>query len=117
MSIFSSVKTQSSTSTVISGSPMINYHALLQSTLFSFNNGALYHRNGKASAQFLVTPFAQALVYLQAQNKPSNSLEKSVQLWNDTLDIDKQVRELGLTLQVAHAVDTLIKKGFLQPRK
>lgn len=96
---------------------MINYHAVLKSTLFSFNNGALYHRNGKASAQFLVTPFAQALVYLQGQHDPSNSLEKSVQLWNDILDIDKQVRELGLTLQVAVEVDTLIKKGFLQARK
>ena len=96
---------------------MVNYHALLQSTLFSFNNGALYHRNGKASPQFLVTPFAQALVYLNNQHDPSNSVEKSVQLWKDTLDIDKQVRELGLTLQVANEVDTLIKKGFLQPRK
>lgn len=96
---------------------MINYHAVLKSTLFSYNNGALYHRNGKASAQFLVTPFAQALVYLQGQHDPSNSLEKSVELWNDTLEIDKQVRELGLTLQVAEKVDTLIKQGFLQARK
>jgi len=99
---------------------MVNYHALLQSTLFSYNNGALYHRNGKASAQFLVTPFAQALVYLNQRCQSAynrKDLERGGTIFNDILEIDGKVRELGLTLQVAHAVDTLVKKGFLQPRK
>lgn len=99
---------------------MINYHALLQSNLFSYNNGALYHRNGKASPQFLVKDFAKAIIYLNQQAQSAydrKSLERGGAIFNDILEIDGKVRELGLTLQVAVEMDTLIKKGFLQPRK
>jgi hypothetical protein len=99
---------------------MINYHALLQSNLFSYNNGALYHRNGKASPQFLVSDFAKAIIYLNQQCQSAynrKNLERGGAIFSDILEIDGKVRELGLTLQVAVEMDTLIKKGFLQPRK
>jgi hypothetical protein len=42
------------------------YYGQLLFALQSFDNDALYHRNGKASPQFLVRPFALALVELRA---------------------------------------------------
>ena len=115
---------------------MINYHANYQSTLFSFNQGSLYCRSGKASPAFLVKSMAMAIVYLNAEidtvlarieNDPSTaddidddgaptSLYCAV-LLRDLVGIDRKARELGLTLQVAKQVDTLRRQGFLQPRK
>ena len=105
---------------------MINYHATYQSTLYSFNNGSLYHRNGKASPSFLVKPMAMAIVYLNAEvdavldamddGKPLPRRDCSVIL-RDLVGIDRKARELGLVLQVAKQVDTLRRQGFLQPRK
>jgi len=105
---------------------MIDFHANYLSTLYSFNQGSLYHRNGKASPSFLVKPMAQAIVYLNTEvdsvladmdkGKPLPARDCSVIL-RDLLAIDRQARKLGLTLQLAKEVDTLIKTGFLQRRK
>ena len=105
---------------------MINYHANYQSTLYSFNQGSLFHRNGKASPAFLVKSMAMAIVYLNAEvdtvlaridnGKPLPTRDCAVIL-RDLVAIDRKARELGLTLQVAKQVDTLRRQGFLQPRK
>ena len=105
---------------------MIDFHANYLSTLYSFNQGSLYHRNGKASPAFLVKPMAQAIVYLNTEvdsvladmdkGKPIPSRDCSVIL-RDLLAIDRQARKLGLVLQVAKEVDTLRRQGFLQHRK
>ena len=105
---------------------MINYHANYQSSLYSFNQGSLFHRNGKASPAFLVKSMAQAIVYLNAEvdtvlaridnGKPLPARDCAVIL-RDLVGIDRKARELGLTLQVAKQVDTLRRQGFLQPRK
>jgi len=54
--------------------PFINYVAQAQSLLFSFNNGALYNVDGKASTDFLIEPFAKALIYHDTQ--VYNALER-----------------------------------------
>ena len=105
---------------------MINYYANYQSTLYSFNNGSLYHRNGKASPSFLVKPMAMAIVYLNAEvdtvldrmdkGKPLPTRDCAV-IPRDLLAIDRKARQLGLTLQLATEVDTLRRRGFLQRRK
>ena len=102
---------------------MINYHATYQSTLFSFNNGSLFHRNGQATPSFLVKPMAMAIVYL---NQEVDSLTcgangsdnpKIGSILRNLMTIDRQARQLGLSLQLAKEVDTLLRTGFLQPRK
>ena len=105
---------------------MIDFHANYLSTLYSFNQGSLYCRSGKASPAFLVKPMAQAIVYLNTEvdsvladmdkGKPLPARDCSVIL-RDLLAIDRKARQLGITLQVAKQVDTLTKTGFLQPRK
>ena len=105
---------------------MINYHATYQSTLYSFNNGSLFHRNGQAAPSFLVKPMAQAIVYLNQEvdtvldamdkGKPLPRRDCSVIL-RELGAIDRKARQLGLTFQLAVQVDTLRKTGFLQPRK
>ena len=105
---------------------MINYHANYQSKLFSFNQGSLYCRSGKASPAFLVKSMAMAIVYLNTEvdtvlaridnGKPLPVRDCAVIL-RDLVGIDRKARELGLTLQVAKQVDTLRRQGFLQPRK
>lgn len=100
---------------------MINYHANYLSTLYSFNQGSLYHRNGKASPSFLVKPMAMAIVYLNAEIDDllvSASDDTRVgTILRNLLAIDRKARQLGLTLQLATEVDTLRRQGFLQPRK
>ena len=101
---------------------MINYHAVYQSTLYSYNQGSLFHRNGKASPAFLVKPMAQAIVYLNQevdsvldgidQGKPLPRRDCAVIL-RDLVAIDRKARALGLVLQVAKEVDTLRRQGFL----
>ena len=98
---------------------MINYHANFQSTLYSFNQGSLFHRNGKAGAPFLVKPMAQAIIYLNNEvatefaKKEVNTARIGV-LFTDLHKIDLKARELGLSLQVASSVDTLRRQGFLR---
>ena len=102
---------------------MINYHAVYQSTLYSYNNGSLYCRSGKASPAFLVKPMAQAIVYLNQevdsvldkidQGKPLPARDCSV-LLSELVAIDRKARKLGLTLQLAKEVDTLRRQGFLR---
>ena len=102
---------------------MINYHANYLSTLYSFNNGSLYCRSGKASPAFLVKPMAQAIVYLNQevdsvldaidQGKPLPVRDCSVVL-RELVAIDRKARKLGLSLQVARTVDTLRRQGFLR---
>ena len=102
---------------------MINYHANYLSTLYSFNNGSLYCRSGKASPAFLVKPMAQAIVYLNqevdsvldaiVQGKPLPARDCSVIL-RELVAIDRKARKLGLTLQLAKEVDTLRRQGFLR---
>lgn len=103
---------------------MINYHANYLSTLYSFNQGSLYHRNGKASPSFLVKPMAMAIVYLNAEIDDLLVSAGSVSedavvgtILRNLLDIDRKARQLGLTLQLAKEVDTLRRQGFLRPRK
>ena len=105
---------------------MIDFHANYLSTLYSFNNGSLYCRSGKAAPAFLVKPMAMAIVYLNTEvdtvldrmdkGKPLPARDCAVIL-RDLVAIDRKARKLGLTLQVAKQVDTLRKTGFLQPRK
>ena len=105
---------------------MIDYHANYLSTLYSFNNGSLYCRSGKASPAFLVKPMAQAIVYLNTEvdsvlddmdrGKPLPVRDCSVIL-RELVAIDRQARKLGLTLQLAKEVDTLMRTGFLQRRE
>jgi len=105
---------------------MIDFHADYLSTLYSFNQGSLYHRNGKATPSFLVKPMAMAIVYLNVEvdsvlddmnkGKPLPRRTCSVIL-RELVAIDRKARKLGLTLQLATEVDTLMKKGFLQSRK
>ena len=102
---------------------MINYHANYLSTLYSFNNGSLYCRSGKASPAFLVKPMAQAIIYLNQevdsvldkidQGKPLPVRDCSVVL-RELVAIDRKARKLGLSLQVARTVDTLRRQGFLR---
>ena len=102
---------------------MINYHANYLSTLYSFNNGSLYCRSGKASPAFLVKPMAQAIVYLNQevdsvldaidQGKPLPARDCSLIL-RELVAIDRKARKLGLSLQVARTVDTLRRQGFLR---
>ena len=104
---------------------MINYHAVYQSTLYSFNNGSLYCRSGQATPSFLVKPMAMAIVYLNAEvdsildaidnGKPLPRRDCAVIL-RELVAIDRKARSLGLVLQVAKEVDTLRKTGFLQSR-
>ena len=104
---------------------MINYHACYLSTLYSFNQGSLFHRNGQAGPSFLVKPMAMAIVYLNRE------LDESLcdiavsdmfdnpnvgTILRDLMTIERKARQLGLTLQLAAQVDTLRKTGFLQPR-
>lgn len=105
---------------------MIDYHANYQSNLYSFNQGSLYCRSGKASPAFLVKSMAMAIVYLNREvdtvldrmdkGKALPARDSGV-LLRDLVGIDRKARELGLTLQVAKQVDTLRRQGFLQPRK
>ena len=104
---------------------MIDFHANYLSTLYSFNQGSLYCRSGKASPSFLVKPMAMAIVYLNREvdtvldrmdkDKPLPARDCTV-LLRDLVAIDRKARQLGLTLQLAKEVDTLIKTGFLQSR-
>ena len=104
---------------------MINYHACYLSTLYSFNNGSLFHRNGQATPSFLVKPMAMAIVYLNQEvdsvlddmdkGKPLPRRDCAVIL-RELVAIDRKARALGLVLQVAKEVDTLRKTGFLQSR-
>lgn len=55
------------TNTTLSFAPFIDYVAKAQSLLFSFNNGALYNVDGKASTDFFIEPFAKALIYHDTQ--------------------------------------------------
>ena len=105
---------------------MINYHATYQSTLYSFNQGSLFHRNGQATPSFLVKPMAMAIVYLnQEVDSVLDAMDKGKSLprrdcaviLRELVAIDRKARALGLVLQVAKEVDTLRKTGFLQPRK
>ena len=103
---------------------MINYHANYLSTLYSFNQGSLYHRNGKATPSFLVKPMAMAIVYLNAEIDDLLVSAGSVSedavvgtILRELLAIDRKARQLGLTLQLATEVDTLRRRGFLQRRK
>ena len=102
---------------------MINYHATYQSTLYSFNQNSLYHRNGKATPSFLVKPMAQAIVYLNAEidgltcGANGSDNPKIGSILRNLMTIDRQARQLGLSLQLAKEVDTLLRTGFLQPRK
>ena len=102
---------------------MINYHANYQSTLYSFNQGSLFHRNGQASPSFLVKPMAQAIVYLNAEidgltcGSDLSDNPRIGTILRDLMGIDRKARQLGLTLQLAKEVDTLRRQGFLQPRK
>ena len=102
---------------------MINYHATYQSTLYSFNNGSLFHRNGQATPSFLVKPMAMAIVYLNAEvDTVLDAMDNGKRLPRRTCSvilrelvaIDRKARSLGLVLQVAKEVDTLRKTGFLQ---
>ena len=105
---------------------MINFHANYLSTLYSFNQGSLFCRSGKASPAFLVKPMAQAIVYLNTEvdsvledmdnGKPLPARDCAVIL-RELVAIDRQARKLGLTLQLAKEVDTLMRTGFLQSRK
>ena len=104
---------------------MINYHANYLSNLYSFNQGSLYCRSGKASPAFLVKSMAQAIVYLNAEvdtvldamdkGKPLPRRNCAV-LLRELVAIDRKARVLGLVLQVAKEVDTLRRQGFLQSR-
>ncbi len=105
---------------------MIDYHANYLSTLFSFNNGSLYCRSGKASPAFLVKPMAMAIVYLNTEvdsvldrmdNAVPMSNPRCAELLRELVAIDRQARKLGLVLQVAKEVDTLMRTRFLKPRK
>ena len=103
---------------------MINYHANYLSTLYSYNNGSLYCRSGKASPSFLVKPMAMAIVYLNAEIDDLLVSAGSVSedavvgtILRELLAIDRKARQLGLTLQLATEVDTLRRRGFLQRRK
>ena len=104
---------------------MINYHANYQSTLYSFNQGSLFHRNGQATPSFLVKPMAMAIVYLNAEvDSVLDDMDKGKPLprrccaviLRELVAIDRKARALGITLQLAVEVDTLMKKGFLQSR-
>ena len=104
---------------------MINYHACYLSTLYSFNQNSLFHRNGQATPSFLVKPMAMAIVYLNREvdsvlddmdkGKPLPRRDCAVIL-RELVAIDRKARALGLVLQVAKEVDTLRKTGFLQSR-
>lgn len=105
---------------------MIDFHANYLSTLYSFNQGSLYCRAGKASPAFLVKPMAQAIVYLNTEvdtvlDRMDNGLPLPARdcavILRELVAIDRQARKLGLTLQLAKEVDTLRRQGFLQHRK
>ena len=98
---------------------MINYHANFQSTLYSYNQGSLFHRNGKAGASFLAKPMAQAIIYLNNEVESEFAREKVNttkigELFLSLHKIDRKARKLGLSLQVARTVDTLRRQGFLR---
>jgi hypothetical protein len=92
----------------------INHFALLQSSIFSLRNGALYHRNGKASPSYLVNGFAKAIIQLTDEIQEAHEkgrLEYASRLVEDLLLTDRQVREFNLVVEVAKAMDTQRKQA------
>lgn len=91
----------------------INHFALLQSSIFSLRNGALYHRSGKASPSYLVPSFAKAIIQLTDEIQEAHErgrLEYASRLVEDLLLTDRQVREFNLVIEVAKAMDTQRKQ-------
>jgi len=87
------------------------YYGQLLFALQSFDNDALYHRNGKASPQFLVRPFALALVELREsmsnQILKLKNLERAGDIALDIYKVEKRMQALGLTKQVSSMVHAI----------
>jgi len=87
------------------------YYGQLLFALQSFDNDSLYHRNGKASPQFLVRPFALALVELRAsmsvQILKLKNLARATELAVDIAKVEKRMEAFGLTKQVSSMVHAI----------
>jgi len=87
------------------------YYGQLLFALQSLDNGALYHRNGKASPQFLVRPFALALVELREsmsnQILKLRNLNRAAEIAMDIYKVEQRMQALGLTRQVSSMVHTI----------
>ena len=90
------------------------YYGQLLFALQSFDNGALYHRNGKASPQFLVRPFALALIELNeslvCQIQKLQNWDRAQSIADDLREVELRMQALGLTRQVRLMVDTIEKE-------
>jgi|SRR6056300_665221 len=87
------------------------YYGQLLFALQSFDNNALYHRNGKASPQFLVRTFALALIELRAsmsiQILKLKNLNRAAEIAMDIYKVEQRMQALGLTRQVSSMVHTI----------
>ena len=90
------------------------YYGQLLFALQSFDNNALYHRNGKASAQFLVRTFALALIELNeslvCQIQKLQNWERAQTIADDLAEVELRMEAMGLTRQVRLMVDTIEKE-------
>jgi hypothetical protein len=84
------------------------YYGKLLFALQSFDNDALYHRNGKASPQFLVRHFALALIELRASMSTQilklRNLNRAAEIAMDIYKVEKRMEAFGLTRQVSSMV-------------
>ena len=84
------------------------YYGQLLFALQSFDNDALYHRNGKASPQFLVRHFALALIELRASMSTQilklRNLNRAAEIAMDIYKVEKRMEAFGLTRQVSSMV-------------
>jgi len=87
------------------------YYGKLLFALQSLDNGALYHRNGKASPQFLVRPFALALVELRSSMSTQilklKNLNRAAEIAMDIYKVEQRMQALGLTRQVSSMVHSI----------
>jgi hypothetical protein len=87
------------------------YYGQLLFALQSLDNDALYHRNGKASPQFLVRPFALALIELRAsmsiQILKLKNLNRAAEIAMDIYKVEQRMEAMRLTRQVSSMVHTI----------
>jgi hypothetical protein len=84
--------------------PMVNYYALFQQNLFSFNNNALFIGGRKATKQQLVPMIAKARVQLVSDlaNTAQRGLTGATKrIGEDLVSLDETTRQLCLSKDVA----------------
>ena len=87
--------------------PSANYYAMLKSTLYSYNNGALYHRNGKANPQFLVSDMAYAISQLNAEIFDDVKRKRYAQV-GEIFEKIVEVTEIAQSMRLSREVNEMV---------